>query len=93
MILKSCGIAYGIDIYGRFDIHGIDIYMSKLILGEVSTLAKNSPKFASLRTTVPMSIIRQWKLKPGDKLDWSWEVVKNEMILVVRKVGGVKSKK
>jgi hypothetical protein len=54
-------------------------------LGEETTLAKNSPKFASLRTTIPMSIVRQWRLKEGDKLDWSWEARNDEMILVVRK--------
>jgi hypothetical protein len=54
-------------------------------LGEETTLAKNSPKFASLRTTIPMSIVRQWQLKEGDKLDWSWEARNGEMILVVRR--------
>ena len=55
-------------------------------LGEETTLAKNSPRFASLRTTIPMSIGRQWRLKEGDKLDWSWEARNGEMILVVRKM-------
>jgi len=54
-------------------------------LGEETTLAKNSPRFASLRTTIPMSIVRQWRLKEGDKLDWSWEARNGELILVVRK--------
>jgi antidote-toxin recognition MazE-like antitoxin len=54
-------------------------------LGEETTLAKNSPKFASLRTTIPMSIVKQWQLKEGDKLDWSWEARDGEMILLVRK--------
>lgn len=54
------------------------------ILVEESTLIKNSPKFASLRTTVPMSIIKQWGLKEGDKIEWSWEVLNNEMVVVVR---------
>jgi len=54
-------------------------------LGEETTLAKNSPRFASLRTTIPMSIVRQWRLKEGDKLDWSWEARNGEMILVVKK--------
>jgi len=53
-------------------------------LGEETTLAKNSRRFASLRTTIPMSIVRQWRLK-GDKLDWSWEARNGELILVVRK--------
>ena len=62
-------------------------------LGEQTTLAKNSKRFASLRTTVPMSIVKQWKLKEGDKLEWSWEAVNSEMVLRVRKVAALKGKK
>jgi hypothetical protein len=58
---------------------------SKQVMGEVTTLAKNSPNFASLRTTIPMNMVRQWNLKPGSKLDWSWEVVNGEMVIVVRR--------
>jgi bifunctional DNA-binding transcriptional regulator/antitoxin component of YhaV-PrlF toxin-antitoxin module len=54
-------------------------------MGEISTLALNAPGHASLRTTVPMNIIRQWGLGAGDKLEWSWEARDNEMIVVVRK--------
>jgi hypothetical protein len=54
-------------------------------MGEVTTLAKNSPNFASLRTTIPMNMVRQWNLKPGSKLVWSWEVVNGEMVIVVRR--------
>lgn len=60
----------------------------KPTVGEQTTLAKNSKRFASLRTTVPMSIVKQWKLREGDKLEWSWEVVNSEMVLRVRKVIG-----
>ena len=55
-------------------------------MGEVTTIAKASSNYSSLRTVVPMPIVRQWNLKEGDKLDWSWEVRNNEMIVVVRKV-------
>ena len=55
-------------------------------MGEVTTIAKASSNYSSLRTVVPMPIVRQWNLKGGDKLDWSWEVRNNEMIVVVRKV-------
>jgi hypothetical protein len=54
-------------------------------MGEVTTLAKNSPNFASLRTTIPMNMVRQWDLKPRSKLEWSWEVVNGEMVIVVRR--------
>ena len=39
-------------------------------MGEITTLTKAAPKTTSLRTTVPASIARQFKLKDGDKLDW-----------------------
>ena len=61
-------------------------------MGEISTLTKNTKQFASLKTTIPISIVKQWKLKPGDQLDWSWEIVKNEMKVVVSKVGNVSKK-
>jgi hypothetical protein len=59
-------------------------------MGEVTTLAKNSPKFASLRTTIPMNIVRQWQLKEGSQLDWSWEIINGEMVVAVRKVNDKK---
>ncbi|MFL6431080.1 MAG: AbrB family transcriptional regulator [Nitrososphaeraceae archaeon] len=54
--------------------------------GEIATIGKASSNYASLRTVVPLPIIRQWNLKEGDKLDWSWEVQNNEMVVIVRKV-------
>jgi hypothetical protein len=55
-------------------------------LGEQTTLSKNTKQFESLRTTVPMFIVKQWKLKVGDKIDWSYEVVNGQLAVVVRKV-------
>jgi hypothetical protein len=55
-------------------------------MGETTTLALNAPNKASLRTTIPMFIVKQWRLKPGDKLDWSLEARKNEIVIVVRKI-------
>jgi hypothetical protein len=55
-------------------------------MGEITLANKASSKFASLRTTIPMSIVRQWKLKNGDKLDWEWKVIEGQMSLVVTKV-------
>ena len=54
-------------------------------LGEITTLTKNTKNFASLKTTIPISMVRQWNLQSGDKLDWSWESMNNEMVMVVRK--------
>jgi len=55
-------------------------------VGERTTLAKASSNFASLRTVVPMSIVKQWGLKEGDQLDWSWEARNGEMIIMVKKI-------
>jgi hypothetical protein len=55
-------------------------------VGEITTISRASSNFASLRTVIPMSIIKQWKLKEGDKLEWEWQVLKGEMILVINKV-------
>ena len=55
-------------------------------MGEITVATKASSKFASLRTTIPMSIVRQWKLKDGDKLEWEWKVIEGQMALVVSKV-------
>jgi bifunctional DNA-binding transcriptional regulator/antitoxin component of YhaV-PrlF toxin-antitoxin module len=61
-------------------------------MGELTTLALNAPNKASLRTTIPMFIVKQWGLKAGDKLDWSLEERKNEMTIVVRMAESKKKK-
>lgn len=30
-------------------------------------------------------MVRQWNWESGDKLDWSWQSVNNEMVMMVRK--------
>jgi hypothetical protein len=40
-----------------------------------------------------MSIVKHWKLREGDKLEWLWEVVNGEMVLRVRKVAATKGKR
>lgn len=64
-------------------------YANHIVLGmgETTTLALNAPNKASLRTTVPMFIVKQWSLKSGDQLDWSFVSLNNEMVVVVRKAG------
>lgn len=62
-------------------------------MGEATTLALNAPNKASLRTTIPMFIVKQWGLKAGDKLDWLLEARKNEVIIVVRMAESKKKKK
>ena len=55
------------------------------VLGEITTLTKNTKKFDGQRLTIPISMVRQWNLHSGDKLDWSWESVNNEMVMIIRK--------
>jgi hypothetical protein len=62
-------------------------------VGEITTLALNSPTKASLRTTIPMFIVKQWGLHAGDKLDWSLEARKDEIVILIKKVETKSGKK
>jgi hypothetical protein len=55
------------------------------MVGEISSLSVNKKGFASLKTTIPMSMIKHWDLKPHDKLSWNWKVIDGEMVMVVTK--------
>jgi hypothetical protein len=48
---------------------------------------------ASLRTTIPMFIVKQWGLHAGDKLDWSLEARKDEIVILVKKAEPKSGKK
>ena len=54
-------------------------------VGEETTLSLNSSKRSSLRTTVPMSLVKQWNLSIGDKLDWVIKICDGELVAVVKK--------
>jgi len=54
-------------------------------MGEETTLSLNSSKRTSLRTTVPMSLVKQWKLKPRDRLDWVIKICDSELVAVIKK--------
>jgi hypothetical protein len=43
-------------------------------------------KKTSLRTTVPMSVVKQFRLGAGDKLDWSFEAKNGEMIIIIKPI-------
>jgi bifunctional DNA-binding transcriptional regulator/antitoxin component of YhaV-PrlF toxin-antitoxin module len=55
-------------------------------MGEITTLTKAATKTTSLRTTVPASIVRQFSLKDGDKLDWSLDIKDGKMIVSVQPI-------
>jgi hypothetical protein len=47
--------------------------------------ANSNKNFKSLRSTIPMTIVNEWKLKPGSELEWQWRAIDNEMVMTVRK--------
>lgn len=61
-------------------------------MGELTTLSVATSGKESLRTTVPMSILKQFKLGVGDKLDWELEARDNQLIIVVRPIKSEKGK-
>jgi hypothetical protein len=69
------------------------MYATEIELGEKTKLFINSKEKASLRTTIPISIVHQWGLKKGDYIDWSWVIVKNEMAVIVKKVTTTNSRR
>lgn len=55
-------------------------------MGEITKLSIATTGKESLRTIVPMSILKHFKLEAGDKLEWDFEARNNEMIIVVKPV-------
>lgn len=61
--------------------------------GETTKLTLAKTNSESLRTTVPMSIVRQFNLKAGNMLGWKLEVKNGEMIIVVHPIKFSKGKR
>jgi hypothetical protein len=59
-------------------------------MGEITTISKSSVKQSTLRTVIPSSVIKQWHLDAGDKLEWEWKAVDGDLLLVVKKTKGKK---
>jgi len=57
-------------------------------MGEITVLTKATSKSKSLRTTIPMGIVKQFNLSEGDKLNWEIRVEGGELIIVVRPLKG-----
>jgi len=47
-------------------------------------LTKATSKSKSLRTTIPMGIVKQFNLSGGDKLNWEIKAEGGELIIVVK---------
>lgn len=52
-------------------------------MGEETVLTLAIANGKSLRTTVPISLVRQFKLRRGDRLDWQIKAKDNELLIVV----------
>ncbi|RJS91379.1 AbrB/MazE/SpoVT family DNA-binding domain-containing protein [Candidatus Bathyarchaeota archaeon] len=53
-------------------------------MGEITVLTKATSKSRSLRTTIPMGIVRQFNLSEGDKLAWEIRAEGGELVIVVK---------
>ncbi len=51
-----------------------------------STVTAVHKASGSIRTTIPVEIVRDIKLAAGDVLDWLIEVKKNKKFIIVRKL-------
>jgi hypothetical protein len=56
-------------------------------MGEITSVTINAPGKSSLKTTIPISMVRQFGLKQGDQLEWSIIALRGELVMVVKKVG------
>lgn len=54
--------------------------------GEITTVTLNSSKRKSLRSTIPMSVVKNLGLRVGDKLSWKYEIRNGEIVTTIRKV-------
>jgi len=55
-------------------------------VGETTTLTPATTKSISMRATVPMSIIKQFNLKAGDKLSWKIDIIDGKLAIIVRPI-------
>jgi len=53
-------------------------------MGEITVLNRATTKSKSLRTTIPIGIVKQFNLSEGDKLNWEIRAERGELIIVVR---------
>jgi hypothetical protein len=55
-------------------------------MGITTSLHIVSSGKSSLKTTVPVFIVKQFKLKKGDNLDWCIDMHNNETVIIVKKL-------
>jgi hypothetical protein len=54
--------------------------------GEITILTHATTRSNSLRTTFPIGLARQFKLKEGDKLRWMLRVENDKLIIIIEPV-------
>jgi bifunctional DNA-binding transcriptional regulator/antitoxin component of YhaV-PrlF toxin-antitoxin module len=54
--------------------------------GDITTITRATSTSQSLRTTIPMSITRQFNLKVGDLLKWEIQAKESKLFVVVTPV-------
>jgi hypothetical protein len=69
----------------------IDLYPIQYLnrgkrMGEITYLTKAASKSASLRTTVPMSLVKQFGLTEDDKLDWILKAEGGELVIIIKPI-------
>ena len=57
-------------------------------MGEITVLSRATSKSRSLRTTIPIGIVKQFNLSEGDRLNWEIKAEDGELIIVVRPLKG-----
>jgi hypothetical protein len=65
-------------------INSIEANKETMPRGQTTSLTKANKTSESLRTTVPASIINQFDLKEGDRLQWILEPYKNELFIKIK---------
>lgn len=53
-------------------------------MGFKTIISKATTTGDSLRTTIPISIVKQFELKEGNSLDWTLKVENGELIVIVK---------
>jgi hypothetical protein len=59
--------------------------------GITTSLTPAKTKSISLRTTVPMSIVKQFGLSAKDKLSWKIDVLNGKLAIIVRPIKNASS--
>jgi bifunctional DNA-binding transcriptional regulator/antitoxin component of YhaV-PrlF toxin-antitoxin module len=50
----------------------------------VLNVATSNPNSRSLRSTVPLFIVKKFQLKPGDKLQWDLRAEGDQIVIIVK---------